>query len=181
MAVTTTITEQIVRPQVGLVADVRQKGTAEQAAAGTGYQVVTMSGSDVGDATGGTMAQRFRVPLDQYYYTVVGLYASRGDSGVDTIVRYQITATDFEQLTPSSLAGNFSQNIGLVVGTIDITLRNAAVPFYLGRALVLDSSDVQLVFPANTDTIVYDFRLVFLRSLRPGIPAFNQIQQAVLL
>lgn len=183
MAVTSTVTDLIVIPQLGIAPERRLPGSAAvPSLSGSGFEMWNMSGSDIGEAGGGTMDMRFRLPqASQYYYTVTGIYTVRIDTGIDAFVNIRIPTADFDVYFGSNLL-NPIQKVTEVEdnGILSSIKRTDLEPFYLGRAVTADS-EIAVVWATNTDTVVYEFSVSGLRSLRPGIPPFNVLQQARLL
>lgn len=183
MAVTSTVTDLIVVPQIGIYPERRLPAGAEvPSLAGSGFEVFTMSGSDIGDAGGGTSDIRFRLPQgQQYYHTVTGVYAARLDTGIDAFVNVRIPVADFDVYFGTALL-NPVQKVTEVEdnGLVSSIKRVDLQAFYLGRAVTADS-EIAIVFETNTLAVVYEYQIWGLRSQRPGIPPFNVLQQARIL
>lgn len=187
MAVATTVTQLQVLTQSAIAPTVAvdplaPSGPMKSVGPGTGYEVWSMDGTDIGEAGGGDMNMLFRIPVDQRYYTVTQIYMSRGDTGIDALWRYFLTPSDWEAFFQSNLGGTVNQVLPLedLGATVTTSRVDAFRGVYLGRARSPDA-DFVLSVTTNTDGITYRFRIVGVRSLQPGIPWFNVLQMGRVL
>lgn len=187
MAVTVTPSELLVIPNLNIQPTGRQSGSPGQFVdPQTGYEAWVMYGTGTGNGSGGRFAFNFTFPRGAYYYTWTAMYCARVDQGVSTELVQGSLIADWEAFTGENgaLAGDLSEALEMENSTIrGITTnkvgQNGFRARYFGRPLTADS--VMVVEMANTDTVVYDARIAGLRSLRPGIPWYDALQQARLL
>lgn len=186
MAVSFTATQLMVIPNSGIEPQAQQKGSAEAGIdPATGYEAWVFYGKDSGDAGGGTVQFNMQFPAGAYYYTLTGLFFLAALTGVDT--KYSITTVvpDWEVFIGENdqMNGNVTEVLDVFdngVSTVNTPGITGFRPRYLGRPFTA-TSQVRFTWPTNTNTKLYDIRLTGLRSLRPGIPWYNALQQGALL
>lgn len=182
MSVVVTPTELLVIPNSGIQPLGSQPGSAQAGVDPvTGYQAWVMYGKDTGDGTGGGAIFNFTIPQSAWYYTWTALYTSRDDTGVSVLMNSDLIVESWEVFRGENGAMNSNVNVNyeMTTGRSSTSMgANAFLARYLGRPLVAAVINVALV---NTDTIKYDVRIAGLRSLRPGIPWYDALQQGELL
>lgn len=186
MAVAGASSRVIVVPNSGIQPLRAQRGSAQEGVGPeTGYEAWVMYAKTTGDGTGGEAVFTFTFPPNApYYYTVTALYTVRKDTGASTLLRMNTLMGDWEVFTGEDgvLHSNLNEELATIAGqsnTVNSVGLAGFKPRYLGRGITADSI-VEVVWQ-NTDTILYDCRLAGLRSLRPGIPWYDALQQGRLL
>lgn len=175
MTISVTMTDLIILPQ-SQIAPTPGAGLRGSVEPGTGFESWFMAGTDTGDGGGGQVVGLFRIPQDDWFYTVTAVHCSVNSNTVPENGRWNITAADFEQY--QQVGQNVAWTHVADISGGNQSLKNADwVPRYLGRAITPDS-DLQFQWGTNTDTLVYVYRIAGLRSMRPGIPWYNALQQA---
>lgn len=173
MTVTVTLTDLIVLPQ-SQIAPLRSGAGSGSVEPATGFESWFLAGSDTGDVSGGQAVCNFRFPRDEWYYTVTAV-AIANNSAVDENGRWNITAADFEEYQQAGINRTWSHRAIVSAGNTSIEGHDWDA-LYLGRAITEDS-DLTFQWTTNTDGKAYTYRLAGLRSLRPGVPWFNALQQ----
>lgn len=183
MSITTVVTPLVVLPLSGIEPLDNQRpqtrgAIIEGSSPSAGYEAWSMTGTDTGDGGGGVVVFQFRIPQDQRFYTLTSVYMGSFNTAIETGGHIKVPPLDFEAYPREDLTGDVIQLLPVVDdGVQTIARSDLFVPIYVGRALTADS-EVALRWTTNTNADVYDMRVAGVRSLRPGIPWFNVLQQA---
>lgn len=175
MSVTATGTDLLILPQSG-IEPLARRGDFGPTGPATGFETFFEVVTVVGDVSGGTVTLNCRIPQDDWYYTVTSLHAHAASAAVDENARINLSSNDFEQYEQAGQ--NRTWTAEAILSSANLSLKPGDwVSQYLGRA-VSATADVNLLWATNTDGVPYFMRIAGLRSLQPGVPWYNALQQA---